>query len=185
MNQLIKRFNDVEKLENVLCRLFKWKSIGVFPPRKMISIEERKYVQTRVVKLVQQEIGKDLEDSCSVSARKDPGGGKNKTNGKEAKEGKKLVTGRFRQLSSFCDTDGIWRVSYRSREFTMFTKDRLPAILLPRESRYTMLKMKQAHEVGHSGVTRTVLEFRARGWWTVQASRLAKSLRAKCVICQY
>ena len=64
LNDLMKKFNDAEKLVNVICRLLKWKSIGVFPLRKMISVEERKYAETRVIKLVQQNHGKDLEDSC-------------------------------------------------------------------------------------------------------------------------
>ena len=67
----------------------------------------------------------------------------------------------------------------------MFTKNNLPAIFLPRESRFMMLMMKQAHMVSHTGVNRTVVEFRSEGWWTVQDSKLAKSLRMKCVLCCY
>ena len=85
LNQLMKRFNNAE---NVLCRVFKWKSIGVFPPRKMISIEERQYVESRIIKMIQQPHGKDLEDSCTVSARKYLEDVETQ-NGKKKKEGKK------------------------------------------------------------------------------------------------
>ena len=55
---------------------------------------------------------------------------------------------------------------------------------MPRESRYTLLKMKEAHNVGHTGVSATVIKFRTVGWWTVQARRMAKSLKEKCVRCK-
>ena len=73
-------------MENVLCRLLKWKCIRVFPPRKMISVEKRKYAETRIVKLVQNDHGKDLEESCAVSARNQLK--EVQTNEKIAKKGK-------------------------------------------------------------------------------------------------
>ena len=47
----------------------------------------------------------------------------------------------------------------RMREFTPFTEDHKPAILLPRDSRYTELLMVKAHNKGKVGVEATVLSF--------------------------
>ena len=55
----------------------------------MISIEERQYVESRIIKMIQQPHGKDLEDSCTRSARKYLGDIETKKNGKKKKEGKK------------------------------------------------------------------------------------------------
>ena len=63
-----------------------------------------------------------------------------------------------------------------------FTSDGQPAILLPENHRYTYLAMLAAHNVAHSGIQRTVIQFRQDGWWTVKA---AKSIRTRCVRCRY
>ena len=53
------------------------------------------------------------------------------------------------------DETGVWRVGGRSRDTVPFTSDGKPAILLPEQSRYTLLAMKAAHNFAHSRVEAT------------------------------
>ena len=73
----------------------------------------------------------------------------------------------------------------RLREYTPFTLDHKPPAFLPRNSRYTRLLMEDSHAKKHSGVDETVAQFRMDGFWTVQAAKLAKVIRSKCVICRF
>ena len=98
-------------------------------------------------------------------------------------EGEK-VRGRYRRLSPFLDQDQIWRVGLRVREYAPFTADKVPPAFVPRDSRFTVLLMKQAHESKHSGVEETVARFRLNGW-TTDAAKLAKTIKLRCVICRY
>ena len=66
-----------------------------------------------------------------------------------------------------------------------FTQDSRPAILLPQGSKYTELAMIQAHEKAHLVVEATVVQFRSDGYWVVQAGKLAKMIKGRCVICRY
>ena len=50
-------------------------------------------------------------------------------------------------------------IGSRMREFTQFTKDHKPAILLLRYYKYTELLMVKAHGKGHVGVVATVAKF--------------------------
>ena len=45
--------------------------------------------------------------------------------------------------------------------------------------------MEQTHLKKHSGIDETVAQFRMQGFWTVQATRLAKAIKSKCVICRF
>ena len=79
----------------------------------------------------------------------------------------------------------MWRVGGRNRLTTPFTEDGKPAILLPRDSRYTKLAMIAAHNKAHPGAQQTLVQFRQDGWWCSKAGQLAKSVRKKCVKCRY
>ena len=73
----------------------------------------------------------------------------------------------------------------RTRDTVPFTADGKPAILLPEKSRYTLLAMRAAHEVAHTGVGATVIQYRTDGYWSVRAGMLAKSIKSRCVVCRY
>ena len=95
------------------------------------------------------------------------------------------ISGRFRRLCPFKDDTEIWRVGSRLREFTPFTADKKPPILLPQKHRLTLLLMINAHEKTHGGVVETVSQFRLAGFWTIKAKQLAKFIKDRCVICRY
>ena len=71
----------------------------------------------------------------------------------------------------------MWRVGGRTRDTVPFTADGKPAILLPEKLRYTLLAMRSAHKVAHSGVEATVVQYRSEGYWSVRAGNLAKSIK--------
>ena len=66
------------------------------------------------------------------------------------------------------------------REFTPFTEDHKPAILLPRDSKYTELLIVKAH----ISFVATVGKFWMACFWTTQAGRLAKKVRTSSIFCQ-
>ena len=82
------------------------------------------------------------------------------------------------------DDQGGWRVGSKNKEFTPFTKDNRPAILLLRKSKYTELEMKEGHDKGHIRIKTTVIKFRMAGFWMVQAGKLAKKIKQGCLICR-
>ena len=132
----------------------------------MSSAEDLQSAKTMCVKLSQREV--DLELRSSISQETDV-----------------KVTGRFKKLAPFLDESGIWRVGLRMLHYAPFTSDKKPPIFLPNSSRYTRLLMEHAHGQKHSGVEDTVSRFRMNGFWTVQAGKLAKSVKSKCIICRY
>ena len=93
---------------------------------------------------------------------------------KSVSNGSEKVHGKYRRLAVFEDEKGIWRVGSRLKEFTPFTVDQKPPVFLPRDSKLTTLLMEKAHRRKHSGVEETVTQFRLQGYWTTQASKLAK-----------
>ena len=95
------------------------------------------------------------------------------------------VRGPYKRLSPFEDEEGVWRVGIRMKEFTPFTEDKKPPVLLPYHNRYTLLIMSQCHERGHMGITATVSKFRSAGYWTPRAAKLARRVRNSCVICRW
>ena len=93
------------------------------------------------IKYLQSPLRKDLEDFVTVVGAK------------------KKICGPFRRMSPYKDEHGVWRDRSQMREFTPFTQDNKPAILLPRYSKYTELLMVKAHGKGHVGVMATVAKF--------------------------
>ena len=51
-------------------------------------------------------------------------------------------------------------------DFTLFTQDNRPAIILPNDCHYTKLLIEKAHRKGHIGAVTTVAMFRIGGFWT-------------------
>ena len=117
------------------------------------------------IKFVQLPLRKSLEESVTVAG------------------GKKKISSPFKKISLYQGKFGVGRIGSRMREFTPFTEDHKPAILLPRDSRYTELLMVKAHNKGHVSVVATVAMFWMAGFWTTQAGRLAKKVRTSWVFC--
>ena len=99
--------------------------------------------------------------------------------------GKTEIIGKFKRLAPFKDELGIWRVGVRLREFTPFTIDNKPPVLLPHEHRFTFLAMREAHSKKHGGIQETVSQFRLDGYWTANANKLARKIKSTCVTCRY
>ena len=70
------------------------------------------------------------------------------------------------------------------QEYVPFTLDGTPPALVPKESRFTLLLMEEAHRRKHSGVQETAMQFRLSGYWTPQANKLARTVRNRCVTCK-
>ena len=95
------------------------------------AVREAKIVWIKFVQLL---LRKSLEDSVAVAG------------------GNKKIHGPFKKMSLYQDKFRVWRFGSRMREFTPFTEDHKPAILLPRDSRYTELLMVKADNKGHVSV---------------------------------
>jgi hypothetical protein len=122
------------------------------------------------VKWVQVEMREDLQKSIKPVSSSD------KVTSK--------IRGPYRRLSPFEDESGIWRVGLRMEEFTPFTRDKKPPVILPTKLRLTYLLMLQAHQRGHVGVNTTVVKFRQAGYWTPRAGMIARRIRKDCVTCR-
>ena len=101
-----------------------------------------------------------------------------------SQSGDQKVHGKYRRLSLYKDTDDVWRVGFRMREFVPFTADKSPPAFIPRSSRLASLLMEQAHRRKHSGIEETVSQFRLQGYWTTDAAKLAKKIKSNCVTCR-
>ena len=92
--------------------------------------------------------------------------------------------GRYRKLAPVLDQDGIWRVGNRMRHHVPFTFDSEMPVIVPPKHKLTSLVMEDCHRFSHSGQDGTVSRFRACGYWTVGAGRVAKSIKNSCVPCR-
>ena len=169
--ELIEKFSSIQKLMNIVAYMFKWLDIVKEPKEKPVDSKsvksEKKRAREFWIRVVQSDIADELEKSVSpdVSTNK--------------------IHGKFRRLSPYKDDQGLWRVGVRLREFTPFTEDNKPPVLLPKDNRFTYLLMRESHEKSHEGVNRTVGRFRLSGYWASQAVKLARLVKRRCVICRY
>ena len=92
--------------------------------------------------------------------------------------------GRFRKLAPICDANGVWRVGSRLKNFVPFTADKQMPAIIPPDHQVTLLVMRDAHNFSHAGIDGTLCRFHMRGFWTVRAGHLAKSVKTKCVPCR-
>ena len=92
--------------------------------------------------------------------------------------------GRFRKLAPVCDGEGVWRVGSRLKNFVPFTSDNKMPAIVPPNHRMTLLLMRDAHVFSHAGIDGTLSRFHMKGFWTVRAGHLAKSVKTKCVPCR-
>ena len=169
LNTLLDNSSSVQKVYNVVAHLFKWRNLlDLTIPRAVpgqITAAEVNLAKEFWIKFVQSTVEKEIVNSV-----------KHEVGGK--------VHGRYRRLSLFKDDKGIWRVGLRLREYAPFTYDKRPPAFLPAENRLTLLLMEKAHRQKHAGVEETVARFRMSGFWTPQASKLAKSIKSRCVTCK-
>ena len=167
-NSLLEKYDNVWKLYRIVVCMYRWadKSKRLGAP---YTAEELKKAKKFWIRFVQSTMEEDLLKSVPS----------------EDEEATGKVNGPYRRLSPFKDEEGIWRVGLRVREFTPFTEDNRPPVLLPKGHKFTLLVMAQAHRKGHVGVVATVAKFRMAGFWTPQAGKLAKTIKSRCVTCRY
>ena len=91
-------------------------------------------------------------------------------------------SGKFRRLRPRMREDGIVVVGGRiSRSELSYNQRELP--LLPADHRLSLLYVRHVHNKGHLGVSATASKARER-YWIISVTRLAKSIRYKCVTCK-
>ena len=168
LNSLLDKYGNVNKLYYIVVYMYRWadksKRLGAAK-----TVEEIRKAKQFWIKFVQSPMEDDLLKSVASGGKEPP----------------VKVKGPYRRLSPYKDEEGIWRVGLRLREFTPFTEDNRPPVLLPKGHKFTHLVMAQAHGKGHVGVAATVAKFRMAGFWTPQAGKLAKSVKNLCVTCRY
>ena len=168
LGSLLEKFSSVEKLIRILAYVLKWRHVVLSEANlgetNILTTDMLKHSRLVWIKFAQSEIEEDLLLSIS---------------------GEKKTQGKFKRLAPFKDTDDIWRVGIRLREFTPFTHDRKPPALLPRGHQLSRLFMKLAHDKKHGGIADTVTQYRLLGLWSPHAQELAKAVKKDCVICRY
>ena len=166
--QLLERVSHVQKLFNVVAYMFKWRSLRDPSVARIVpgvlTVKEIDLAKEFWIKYVQASEVEELKKSVS--------------------DGSGKIHGKYRRLAVFEDEKSIWRVGSRMVEFTPFTLDQKPPAFLPRHSKFTVLLMEKAHRRKHSGVEETVAQFRLQGYWTTQASKLAKKVKSECITCR-
>ena len=171
LSGLLDRVSSTAKLFRILAYHYKWISLVRCKEMPRVSgvLLSKEIYQAKVswIKFIQQDLYEDLMLSVEHESKKSK------------------VSGKFKRLSPFRSEDMVWRIGSRLREFTPFTEDNKPPALLPYGSRFTLLLMREAHEIRHSGVVDTVAQFRLLGYWTSNAKRLARQVRNSCVTCRH
>ena len=92
--------------------------------------------------------------------------------------------GRFRKLAPLKDEEGVWRVGSRMRNHVVFTADGKMPKILPTYHRVTLLIMRYSHQFSHAGLDGTLSRFYAKGFWTVRAGHIARTVKNQCVTCR-
>ena len=158
VKELVSRCSTWNKLVRVVARMRRWlckEKLGC----PILRTEEIRSAKKKLIRFAQKELVAEL---------------------KKAVVGK----GRFRKLAPMEDSEGIFRVGGRLRNFVPFTFDgNLPAILPP-DSRITLLIMQESHQYEHTGQDGTLCRFRSQGFWTVGAGRIAKKVKKACIPCR-
>ena len=88
-----------------------------------------------------------------------------------------------KQLDLFIDDKGLWRCGGRLHNADIPYGTKHP-VLLPRDHRFTLMIVQDAHErVGHNGVRETLTEVRGK-FWIVKGRSLVRSVIHRCVLCR-
>lgn len=93
-----------------------------------------------------------------------------------------LLQNTFKQLDAYKDEEGVLRVGGRLRN----SVSTMPhPMLLPRDSHFTMLLVRDIHvALGHAGRTTVINELRVRGYWIVGVRRIVAKTVHECVKCR-
>ena len=94
----------------------------------------------------------------------------------------KYEKGEYKMLTPFLDSDGVIRVGGRVENLVTSYDSKHPA-LLPASHHISLLITRSMHELGHHGVATTTAKTR-RKFWILQAHRLAKTVKYRCVKCR-
>uniref|UniRef100_A0A1X7TD41 DUF5641 domain-containing protein n=1 Tax=Amphimedon queenslandica TaxID=400682 RepID=A0A1X7TD41_AMPQE len=87
------------------------------------------------------------------------------------------------QLGLFSDQNGLWRCRGRIQNANARYEIKHP-ILLPAGNYFTLLVIREAHEiVFHSGVKQTLTELRSK-YWIVRGRSVVKKMIYRCVTCR-
>ena len=70
------------------------------------------------------------------------------------------------------------------RNHVVFTADGKMPKILPTYHRITFLIMRYSHQFCHAGLDGTLSRFYAKGYWTVRAGHLARTVKNQCVTCR-
>ena len=92
--------------------------------------------------------------------------------------------GRFRKLAPVKGEDGVWRVGFRMQNHVASTCDGKMPKILPSQHRVTLLLMRHSHQFSHAGLDGTLSRFYAKGFWTVRAGHIARTVKNRCVTCR-
>ena len=96
----------------------------------------------------------------------------------------KLDSPQYRKLCPRVDEKGIVIVGGRTERWMNATWNRQEFILLPKDSRISLLIIRHIHnESRHLGSASTIAKVRAK-FWIIGLCRMANSMSKKCVICQ-
>lgn len=86
-------------------------------------------------------------------------------------------------LAPYLDKDNILRVKGRIQESDYIYDEKHP-IIIPRNSKFTELLIKEKHEnVLHSGISATLTEIRKK-YWVPKGRQLVKKVIKNCLICK-
>ena len=159
LGRLLHRYSRWSRIVRVLCWMLRIVSGGVRQDDPLSAVELQNSKQV-LIKYAQ----KDMQAELS-SAEKDG-------------------VGRYKKLAPVQDSDGLWRVGSRMKNYVPFTHDSKMPVIIPPKHRVTRLVMEDSHRFSHSGMDGTVSRFRLQGFWTVGAGRIAKSVKESCVPCR-
>ena len=160
IGRLITIGSSWKKIVRVLGRILRLGKKKGVSEHVELSAPEVKESKLRLVKFAQKEISDELEEASEKG------------------------TGRYRKLAPMLDSDGTWRVGSRLKNFVPFTLDSKLPYILPPDHRITLLIMLESHQFHHAGQDGTLSRFRATGYWSIRAGRLAKSVKNSCVPCR-
>ena len=89
------------------------------------------------------------------------------------------------KLVPFVDECGIKRVTGRTKQSSIFDRDRKHPIILDSTSRVSKLIIAEIHEkLCHPGQNQVIAENRRR-FWIINVRSLAKSIGHNCVVCRW
>ena len=128
---LLNKYKDVDKLDRIVAYVLRWSNSKKLKEIDNCFHSAAAMMEARSVwiKILQQPIRHNLLDYVV-------GGGVK-------------ICGKFKYLSLFKDKDRIWRVRSRMRDFTPFTWDNKPAVILPNTCNYTKLLVEKGHRKSH------------------------------------